>query len=110
MDRETRRLVDEFRRDDAGPIENNLIDELVAGDLDRQEFLRRASVFGLGAGTIGLLLRYIGEQPAFGAPMAPGQVGGHAPCRNARVRLVARALPTAERRAPRIRRRSRAST
>ena len=62
MDRETRRLVEEFRRNDAGPIENNLIDELVDGDLDRQEFLRRASVFGLGAGTIGLLLRYIGRR------------------------------------------------
>ncbi len=50
MDRETRRLVEEFRRNDAGPIENNLIDELVGGELDRQEFLRRATVFGLGAG------------------------------------------------------------
>ena len=69
MDRETRRLVEEFRRKDAGPIENNLIDELVGGELDRQEFLRRATVFGLGAGTIGLLLRYVGEaDPAFGAP------------------------------------------
>ena len=62
MDRETRRLVEEFRRNDAGAIENNLIDELIEGDLDRHEFLRRASVFGLGAGTIGLLLRYIGER------------------------------------------------
>ena len=61
MDRETRRLVEEFRRNDAGPIENNLIDELIAGDLDRQEFLRRAAVFGLGAGTIGMLLRYVGR-------------------------------------------------
>ena len=61
MDRSTRRQVDEYRRTEAGPIENNLIDELVAGELDRQEFLRRATVFGLGAGTIGLLLRYVGE-------------------------------------------------
>jgi peptide/nickel transport system substrate-binding protein len=76
MDRETRRLVEEFRRNDASPIENNLIDELVAGELDRQEFLRRAAVFGLGAGTIGLLLRYMGEQPAFGATLTPGKVGG----------------------------------
>jgi peptide/nickel transport system substrate-binding protein len=76
MDRETRRLVEEFRRNDAGPIENNLIDELIEGDLDRQEFLRRASVFGLGAGTIGLLLRYIGEADlAFAAPVA-GKAGG----------------------------------
>ena len=76
MDRETRRLVEEFRRNDAGPIENNLIDELIEGDLDRQEFLRRASVFGLGAGTIGMLLRYIGDEPAFGATLAPAKVGG----------------------------------
>ena len=76
MDRETRRLVEEFRRNDAGAIENNLIDELIEGDLDRHEFLRRASVFGLGAGTIGLLLRYIGDEPAFGAPMPAAKVGG----------------------------------
>ena len=77
MDRETKRLVEEFRRNEAGPIENNLIDELVDGELDRQEFLRRASVFGLGAGTVGLLLRYMGEaEPAFGAPMTPVKVGG----------------------------------
>jgi peptide/nickel transport system substrate-binding protein len=75
MDRETRRLVDEFRRD-ASEIDNNLIDELVAGEVDRQEFLRRASVFGLGAGTIGLLLRYMGEDVAFGAPSAVAQKRG----------------------------------
>ncbi len=77
MDRETKRLVDEFRRNEAGPIENNLIDELVGGEVDRQEFLRRASVFGLGAGTIGLLLRYVGEADlAFGAPAAVAQKRG----------------------------------
>src|SRR3990172_3785877 len=76
MDRRTRRTVDEFRRAEAGPIENNLIDELMNGDLDRQEFLRRAAVFGLGAGTIGLLLRYAGEADlASGAPVA-AKVGG----------------------------------
>jgi peptide/nickel transport system substrate-binding protein len=76
MDRDTRRAVEEYRHAKAGPIENNLIDELVAGELDRQEFLRRAAVFGLGAGTAGLLLRYLGEpELAFGAPVA-GKVGG----------------------------------
>ena len=35
MDRETRRLVEEFRRFEAGPLENNLVDELVGGELDR---------------------------------------------------------------------------
>ena len=77
MDRETRRQVEEYRRSEAGPIENNLIDELVAGELDRQEFLRRATVFGLGAGTIGLLLRYIGEADlASGATRIAGQKRG----------------------------------
>lgn len=77
MDRRTRRLVEEYRRNDAGPLENNLVDELVAGELDRQEFLQRATMFGLGAGTIGLLLRYVGEaEPAFGAGLAPVQRGG----------------------------------
>jgi peptide/nickel transport system substrate-binding protein len=76
MDRETKRLFEEFRRNDAGPVENNLIDELVDGDLDRQEFLRRATMFGLGAGTIGLLLRYLGEDVAFGSPSEVAQKRG----------------------------------
>jgi peptide/nickel transport system substrate-binding protein len=77
MDRDTRRLIEEYRRDEAGPIENNLIDELVAGELDRQDFLRRAAMFGLGAGTIGALLRYVGEGDlAFGASLAPVKRGG----------------------------------
>lgn len=77
MDRTTRRQVESYRRHDSGPVENNLIDELVAGELDRQEFLRRATVFGLGAGTIGMLLRYVGEaETALGATAAPAKVGG----------------------------------
>ena len=76
MDRETKRLFEEYRRDEAGPVENNLIDELVGGDLDRQEFLRRATMFGLGAGTIGMLLRYIGEDVAIGAPSRVAQRRG----------------------------------
>jgi peptide/nickel transport system substrate-binding protein len=77
MDRETRRAVEEYRHTDAGPIENNLIDELVGGELDREEFLRRATMFGLGAGTIGMLLRYVGEADlAFGAPSTTGQRRG----------------------------------
>src|SRR5712691_3393180 len=77
MDRDTSRKVEDYRRDEAGSIENNLIDELVSGELDRQEFLRKATIFGLGAGTIGALLRFVGEPDlAFGAPMAPAKVGG----------------------------------
>ncbi len=77
MDRETRRQIEEYRHGEAGPLENNLIDELVGGELDRQEFLRRATMFGLGAGTIGALLRLAGEADlAFGAPLEAVQAGG----------------------------------
>ena len=55
MERDTRRQIEQYRREEAGTLENNLIDELVAGELDRQEFLQRATMFGLGVGTIGAL-------------------------------------------------------
>lgn len=64
MDRETRRSVEEYRRGAAGPIENNLIDELVGDELDRTEFLRRGAMFGLSAGVLGSLLAYVGEAQA----------------------------------------------
>ena len=77
MDRETKRLIEEYRRNEAGPLENNVIDEFVGGELDRQDFLRRATMFGLGAGTIGAFLRFMGEPDlAFGAPLEAVQAGG----------------------------------
>ena len=57
MDRETRRQIEEYRRTEAGPLENNLIDELVDGELDRQEFLARATMFGLSVGDDGRAAR-----------------------------------------------------
>ena len=37
----TRRAIEDYRRTEAGPLENNLIDELVEGELDtRAEFFR----------------------------------------------------------------------
>jgi peptide/nickel transport system substrate-binding protein len=72
MDRETRRSVEEYRRTTAGPIENNLIDELVGGQLDRTEFLRRGAMFGLSAGVLGSVLAYVGEARA--AQTAPSRV------------------------------------
>jgi peptide/nickel transport system substrate-binding protein len=77
MDRETKRLIEDYRQNEAGPLENNVIDELIGGELDRDEFLRRATMFGLGAGTIGALLRFMGEPDlAFGAPLEAVQAGG----------------------------------
>ena len=64
MDRETMRRIDDFRRNEAGPIENNLIDELVNGELDRTEFLKRGAVFGLSVGMMGTLLGLVGEAGA----------------------------------------------
>jgi peptide/nickel transport system substrate-binding protein len=53
-----------------------LVDELVGGELDREEFLRRATMFGLSLGSIGLLLRYVGDADvAFAAPQAVQQGG-----------------------------------
>src|SRR4026207_1410280 len=76
MDRDTRRAVEEYRQAEAGPIENNLIDELVAGELDRQEFLQRAGMFGLSLGSIGMLLRYVGEADVAHAAPVLGKAGG----------------------------------
>jgi peptide/nickel transport system substrate-binding protein len=64
MDRETRRSVEDYRHTAAGPIENNLVDELQSGELDRAEFLRRSAMFGLSSGVIGSLLGYAGEASA----------------------------------------------
>jgi len=64
MDRETRRFLEGFRRDEATPIENNLIDELVEGELDRAEFLRRGAMFGLSAGVMSGALALVGEATA----------------------------------------------
>ena len=64
MDRETMRRIESFRRNEAGPIENNLIDELVNGELDRTEFLKRGAVFGLSVGMMGSLLGLVGEAGA----------------------------------------------
>jgi peptide/nickel transport system substrate-binding protein len=76
MDRDVRRQLDEYRMNEAGPLENTLIDDLVAGELNRQEFLARASMFGLSVGAIGLLLKSVGEaDPAFAATRA-GKAGG----------------------------------
>jgi peptide/nickel transport system substrate-binding protein len=74
MDRETRRSVVEYRRRIAGPIENNLIDELVTGELDREEFLRRGATFGLSAGILGSVLAFVGERELAGAAPSPDVV------------------------------------
>ncbi len=76
MDRESRRRFEQYRREVAGPVENTLLDEFASGDMDRSEFLKRASMFGLSAATIGAALGAFGDAPlAFGATER-GQAGG----------------------------------
>ena len=87
MDRETRRIVESYRRDEAGPLENQVIDELLGGEVDRQEFLQRATMYGLGAGTIGALLRFVGEADlAYGASLDAVQGRRHDPPRHPGIR------------------------
>jgi peptide/nickel transport system substrate-binding protein len=70
MDRESMRYADEYRRA-AGPLEGSLIDELADGEMDRATFVQRASVLGLSATTIGVMLKAFGHTPpAFGATRA----------------------------------------
>ena len=104
MDRETRRTIEEFRHNEAGPLENNVIDEFVSGELDRDEFLRRATMFGLGAGTIGALLRDGGRSRRRLRSTPRGGAGRrHDPPRHPRVRRVARAVPLERGRIARLR-------
>ena len=70
MDREERRFLEEFRRNQASPVENNLIDELVDGELDRGEFLRRGAMFGLSISVMSSALALVGEAGAQQAPRA----------------------------------------
>ena len=40
MDSESRRRFEEYRKNEAGPVENTLLDEFADGELDRSEFLQ----------------------------------------------------------------------
>ena len=77
MDRDKLRELDEFRRDEAGPLENALFDDFGSGEMDRQEFIRRASVLGLSMTMIGTALGAFGASPALGGGAAPAvRIGG----------------------------------
>jgi peptide/nickel transport system substrate-binding protein len=75
MDRDELRRLDEYRLSVAGPLENDLVDELAEGGMGRQEFIRRATVLGLSVGVIGSALAAYDAPLAFGAPVA-AKAGG----------------------------------
>ncbi len=76
MDRETRRRLEGYRRNEAGQVENTLIDELAAGELDRKEFLRRATIAGLSTSAIATAFAAFGDAPLAFAQSAPARAGG----------------------------------
>ncbi len=75
MDRRSMREADELRRL-AGPIEGNVVDEFVDGELDRLAFIQRATVAGLSIGAIGTVLRAFGATPLAQAATVAAQAGG----------------------------------
>ena len=68
MDREARRKLEEYRRNEAGTFENTLIDEFLTGEFDRRELIRRAGILGMSVPVVGAVLAVAGEPaPAFAA-------------------------------------------
>src|SRR5262249_49140177 len=68
MNRDNMRRLDEYRSH-TGPLENDLIDVLADGGIDRQEFIKRATILGLSVGAIGSALAALDTPLAFGAPV-----------------------------------------
>ena len=76
MDRESRRQFEHYRHEEAGPVENALLDDLSDAEMDRGEFIRRATVLGFSTSMIAAALAAVGEAPlAFAAPAAAGAGG-----------------------------------
>jgi len=76
MDRETRRWLEEYRREEAGDIENTLLDEFADGEMDRGQFMQRAALFGLSASTVAAALGVFGHAPAAHGATNVHKVGG----------------------------------
>jgi peptide/nickel transport system substrate-binding protein len=69
----------------SGELQNHIIDELAVGHLNRRQFVRRASIAGLSATSIGAVLAACGSAnssgkassgPSGAAPAATGKKGG----------------------------------
>jgi peptide/nickel transport system substrate-binding protein len=68
MNHDNMRRLDEYRFS-TGELENDLIDVLATGGIDRGEFIKRATVLGLSVGAIGSALAAFDTPLAFGAPV-----------------------------------------
>jgi len=76
VDKERRRRFEEYRKHEIGPVENTLLDEFAAGDMDRGEFLKRASLFGLSAAGVSAALEAFGHAPAAWGAREAVKAGG----------------------------------
>src|SRR3954470_9667343 len=75
MDRTTRRRLEAYRRQ-AGNVENTLIDEFAASEMNRSEFIRRGTMFGLSLPLLGGIVGALGEAPLAFAQPAMARAGG----------------------------------
>ncbi len=62
MGTEQRRKLERFRRG-AGPVENQVIDDVLRGDMDRRTFIQRGAMFGLSLPVLKYALAAAGERP-----------------------------------------------
>ena len=76
MDRHSRRRFEDYRRSTASEVENTLIAEFLDGEMDRSEFIRRGSVFGLSLTALGAALAAAGDAPLAFASSTAAKVGG----------------------------------
>ena len=60
MERDPRQQLDDYRLNEAGELENALIDDFLTGEYSRGDFMRRATVLGLSASAIGAVLASMG--------------------------------------------------
>ena len=60
MDKPDVRKLDAIRAERT-PLENHYIDELLAGHIDRRQFLRRGSMMGMSATLLGTILAACGS-------------------------------------------------
>jgi len=75
MKPEEMKRLDEYRLTEAGPLENDLIDEFAQHGLDRRSFIQRAAMLGLSMTVVGSALAAYDAPAAFSAPVR-GKAGG----------------------------------
>ena len=76
-------------RADGTELENHYIDELIAGRLNRRDFLRRGSVIGMSATTLGLIVSACGGVSSSGSASSSSPGGAPKASRGGTLRLAA---------------------